>query len=71
MKNNDNTIIVYVYFAIASLVFGVILVFAMLLLSQYFGIDIFENWWMLILPVILAAILDIILIEIYRRRKKK
>jgi hypothetical protein len=70
MRNSDNLIVIYIYFA-AALVFGAVLVFLMLFLSQRFGIDIFVNWWMLVLPVILATILDVVLIELYRHFKKR
>jgi len=71
MKDSDNLVITYIYLAIASGIFGVILVFVLLFACQYFGIDIFKNWWLLALPVTLAVILNIILIELYRKYKKK
>ena len=57
--------------AAASVILGIILVFVALLACQYFGIDISKNWWILAIPAILAVTLNILLIELYDKYKKR
>jgi hypothetical protein len=38
---------------------------------QYFGIDIYKNLWLLLVPLILSIALNITIIELYRKYKKK
>ena len=71
MKEADSLVVTYVFLAVASVVFGIILVFAVLLACQYFGIDISRNWWILAIPVILAVTLNIILVELYDRYRRR
>jgi general stress protein CsbA len=59
------------FLAIASLLVGVILAVIVVFASMFFGIDLFANLWLLAIPVILAVILNIVFIELYRRHKKK
>ena len=61
----------YVFLAAASVIVGIVLVFVVLLACQYFGIDISKNWWILAIPVLLAVTLNIILVELYDRYKKR
>ena len=58
-----------IYLAIASLFLGGILVFVLIVIVGYLGIDIFEYKWLLVLPVIMAVTINITLIEIFRRRR--
>jgi len=71
MRKSDSLVITYLYLAIASIVFGLILVFVVLLACQYFGIDISENWWIVAIPVTSSVFLNVILIELYRKYRKK
>ena len=50
---------------------GMGLVFALILICQYYAIDIGQHWWLITLPVTLAVILNIVLIEIYRKYKMR
>jgi general stress protein CsbA len=59
------------FLAIASLLVGVILAVVVVFASMFFGIDLFANLWLLAIPVILAVLLNILFIELYRRHKKK
>ena len=59
------------FLAIASLLVGIVLAVIVVFASLFFGIDIFENLWLLAIPVILAVILNITFIELYRKHKKK
>lgn len=71
MNNSDSLVVIYLYLAIASGIFGAILVFVMLFISQYFGIDLLENWWLLVVPVTLAVTLNVVLVELYRKYRSK
>ena len=71
MTKSDSLVITYIYLAVASGIFGVILIFVVLFACQYFGIDISKNWWILVIPVTLAVTLNVIFIELYRKYKKK
>lgn len=62
---------IYVFLAMGSIGLGIILSFVVVFACQYFGIDIFENLWILALPLIVAVTVNICFIELYNRFKKK
>ena len=62
---------VYVFLAMGSIGLGIILSFVVVFTCQYLGVDIFENLWILALPLIIAVIVNICFIELYSRRKRK
>ena len=63
--------VVYVYLAVGSLLLGVVLSFIVVFTCVYLSIDIYENLWVLAIPVTLAVLLNILLVELYHRYKKK
>ena len=63
--------VVYVYLAVGSLLLGVVLSFIVVFTCVYLSIDIFENLWVLVIPVTLAVLLNILFVELYYRYKKK
>jgi hypothetical protein len=71
MKESDSLVMTYVFLAVFSVIFGIVLVFVVLLACQYLGIDISKNWWILAIPVTLAVTLNIVLIELYDKYKKR
>jgi hypothetical protein len=62
---------IYVFLAMGSIGLGIILSFVVVFACQYFGIDIFENLWILALPLVIAVIVNICFIELYSRYKRK
>ncbi len=44
MRKSDSLVITYIYLAIASLIFGVIILFGVLAVCRYFDIDLWLNW---------------------------
>jgi hypothetical protein len=54
-----------------SIGLGIILSFVLVFTCQYLGIDIFKNLWLLALPLVVAVIVNIFVIEIYNRYKRK
>jgi len=71
MSGRDNLMTVYVYSAMGSLVLGIVIAFIVVFACQDLGIDIDKNLWILAIPVILAILLNIGFIELYRKYKKK
>ena len=63
--------VVYVYLAVGSLLLGVVLSFIVVFTCVYLSIDILDNLWVLVIPVTLAILLNILLVELYHRYKKK
>ena len=61
----------YIYLAIGCGFIGVAVTFIVMFACQYFNIDISKNLWVIAVPIATAVILNIILIELYSRFKKK
>ena len=62
---------VYLFLAMGSIGLGIILSFVVVFVCRYLEVDIFKNLWILALPLIIAVIVNIGLIEIYNKFKKK
>jgi hypothetical protein len=62
---------VYLFLAMGSIGLGIILSFVVVFVCRYLEVDIFENLWILAIPLVLAVIVNIVLIEIYNKFKKK
>ena len=45
--------------------------FVLLMACQHFGIDLTQNLWLIALPISIAVGLNILLIELYDRFKRK
>jgi len=69
MKRRQNRILVftYIYLAAGCVVVGTLLTYLLLLGSQYFGIDLMANIWLLAIPLLFALVLNVILIELYKK----
>ena len=71
MRTPTSLIIVYISLATGCVLIGVILTFLVILASQYFGINLLKNFWLLAIPVTLSVLLNILFIELYSKFKKK
>jgi hypothetical protein len=71
MRKPENLTPYYIYLAVGSGFLGVIITFAVLLLCQYFDIDITKNLWVLAIPLTLSLFLNVSFIELYRKFRKK
>ncbi|MFH1650666.1 MAG: hypothetical protein ABID87_00965 [Chloroflexota bacterium] len=60
-----------IYLAVGCGVLGVFLTFVMLFVSQYFQIDIFRHWWLLAVPMVVSVTVNVILLETFRRYRRK
>lgn len=61
----------YIFLALGCAFVGVVITFVVLGISQRLSIDIFENFWVLAIPVVLSLILNITILELYRKYKKR
>jgi len=61
----------YIFLAAGCLSLGIIITFVVLGLCQYLGINIDDNWWIVAVPVVLSLIINITLIEIYRKFRRR
>jgi cytochrome c biogenesis protein CcdA len=61
----------YVFLAAGCISLGIIITFVVLGLCQYLGINIDENWWVVAVPVVLSVIINITLIEVYRKFRRR
>lgn len=71
MKKPVSLVFIYIYLAVSCAMVGMVLVYALLLACQYFNIDLSAHWWLIALPVVLAVTLNVVLIELYRKYRKK
>lgn len=60
-----------IFLAVVTGILGVIITFILIFVCQFFGIDMFNNIWLLAIPVVLAIALNIWFIELYHKYKKK
>ena len=61
----------YILLASGCVAVGVVIVFVVLAACQRLGINIEKNLWVLAIPAVLAIILNIILLELYHRFRKR
>jgi len=71
MSGRDSFILELIYFAVGCAGLGILIAFALVYACQYFGIDIYKNLWLLMIPLLLSIALNITFIELYRKFKKK
>jgi hypothetical protein len=57
----------YIFLAAGCISLGLVLTFLVLGVCQRLGIDIDENLWVLAIPAVLALLLNITLLEVYRK----
>ncbi len=60
-----------IFLGTACVVVGAIFTFVLVMVCSYFNIDMFKNVWLLGIPAILSVALNICLLELYRKRKRK
>lgn len=63
--------LIYVSLAIGCAGLGMLLTLVLLIVSQYFRIDLAQNLWLISLPIVITLALNIWFIELYDRFKKK
>ena len=71
MSGRDSFILELIYLAVGCAALGIVITFIMVYACQYFGIDIYKNLWLLLVPLFLSIALNITFIEPYHKFKKK
>lgn len=71
MSGRDSFILEIIYFAVGCAGLGILIAFVLVYACQYFGIDLYENLWLLLIPLFLSIALNITFIELYRKFKKR
>ena len=61
----------YIFLATGCVSLGIIITFIVLGACQYLGIKINEHWWIVAIPVVLSLIINIALVELYRKFRKR
>ncbi len=59
-----------VYLAVSCAFSGMVITFAVLLVCQYFGVNIDRHLWIIAIPVFLSLLLNVILLELYRKYQR-
>ncbi len=57
--------------AIGCGVIGLVVTYIVLYAIRRFNIDITQNWWIVAIPVVVAVLLNVCLIELYRKFWKR
>jgi hypothetical protein len=60
----------YIFLAGSCVSMGIIITFIVLGVCARLGIDIDKHWWIVAIPVVLSLIINIALVEIYRKFRK-
>lgn len=55
-----------IYLAIGCGIFGTIVTFLLLLMIERFNVDISRNWWLVAIPMTLAVLVNVCLLELSR-----
>ena len=61
----------YIYLAGGTGILGVAITFAVVLICQYLGFSMLDHLWLLAAPILLSLLLNVTIVEIYRKIKKK
>ena len=61
----------YIILAVGCVAVGVVLTFVVLGVSVRLGIDLNKDFWVLAIPAVVALILNITLLELYHRYKRR
>ena len=71
MSGRDNFIMEIVYFAVGCAALGIIFAFILVFVLQYFGIDVYKHMFLLLIPLVLSISLNIAIIELYGKYKRR
>lgn len=61
----------YIFLAGGCVSLGIIITFIVLGVCARFGINIDQHWWIVAIPVVLSLIINVTLVEFYRRFRKR
>jgi len=61
----------YIFLASGCVAVGLVIIFIGLAICQRLGINIDENLWVVAIPVVLSLFLNVSLLELYRKYRKR
>ena len=61
----------YIFLAAGCTAVGVVIIFVVFGVCLRLGINIEENFWVVAIPVVLSLILNVSLLELYRKYRKR
>jgi hypothetical protein len=62
---------IYIYLAVGTAALGVLITWVMLYVTAKMGVDIREHMWILAIPPVSAVIINVFLIELYRKYRRR
>jgi hypothetical protein len=71
MKRSSSLVLVYIYLAVSCAALGSLITFGLIVLVQYYKIDFWDNPWLLAIPITLSVLLNVLLIELYHKFRKR
>lgn len=73
MRGSDdrNLVLLYIYLAIGVVILGVGITFAILAFCAYYGINVTLHWWLMGVPAAASLLINVFLIELYRKLTKR
>ncbi len=73
MRGSDdrNLVLLYIYLAAGVVILGVGITFLILAVCAYYGIDVTQNWWLMAIPAAASLLINVLLIELYRKLTKR
>jgi hypothetical protein len=73
MRGSDdrNLVLLYIYLATGVVTLGVGITFAILFVCAYYAIDITKHLWLLAIPPASSLLINVFLIELYRKLTKR
>jgi len=70
-SSHRSLVFMYIYLAASCFAVGIGLVLLTLMVCKSLNVNIFTNLWVLLIPVVLTLIINVSLIELYRKITKK
>lgn len=70
-SDDRHLILLYIYLATGVVTIGVGLVFLILFVCAYYGIDMLKNLWLLAIPPAASLLINVLLIELYRKLTRR
>jgi hypothetical protein len=61
----------YIFLAVGCASVGIVITYVVLGVCQFLGIDIGENLWVVAIPIFLSLLLNVALLELYRKYRKR
>ena len=61
----------YVMLAAGCVLVGIIIALLMITIGLRLGINFFQNMWMIAVPAVLAVVINVLLLELYLKLRKK